>query len=198
MRKPPEIVTTAARISRLRHTKSTERAQAGGVDGGVESEKREALIWLSRAFRVPERPGHQLYTRMRPIPIRNRGAAPTCGATDPTVPENTVLCRAQSNDGVGQSLSMLTPALAIFFTSGFAALVYQVVWQRMLVIFSGADVHSATIVVAAFMAGLGCGSVGRTRRRPRIANEQHRPVRSGRVGGGRVRPAQSYAVLQRP
>ena len=55
---------------------------------------------------------------------------------------------------------MLTPALAIFFTSGFAALVYQVVWQRMLVIFSGADVHSATIVVAAFMAGLGCGSVG--------------------------------------
>jgi spermidine synthase len=30
----------------------------------------------------------------------------------------------------------------------------------MLVIFSGADVHSATIVVAAFMAGLGCGSLG--------------------------------------
>ena len=30
----------------------------------------------------------------------------------------------------------------------------------MLVIFSGADVHAATIVVAAFMAGLGCGSLG--------------------------------------
>src|SRR2546421_12485815 len=59
MRKPPEIFTTAARISRLRHTKSTERAQAGGVGGGVESEKREALIWLSRAFRLPERSGEQ-------------------------------------------------------------------------------------------------------------------------------------------
>jgi predicted membrane-bound spermidine synthase len=49
--------------------------------------------------------------------------------------------------------------LAIFFVSGFAALLYQVVWQRLLVIFSGADVYSATIVVAAFMAGLGCGSL---------------------------------------
>ncbi|HEV8347044.1 MAG TPA: fused MFS/spermidine synthase [Vicinamibacterales bacterium] len=46
----------------------------------------------------------------------------------------------------------------IFFTSGFAALVYQVVWQRMLVIFSGSDIQSTTIIVAAFMAGLGCGS----------------------------------------
>jgi predicted membrane-bound spermidine synthase len=53
---------------------------------------------------------------------------------------------------------MLLAALTVFFASGFAALLYQVVWQRMLTIFSGADVHSATIVVAAFMAGLGCGS----------------------------------------
>ena len=48
---------------------------------------------------------------------------------------------------------------ALFFLSGFAALLYQVIWQRLLVIFSGADVYSATIVVAAFMAGLGCGSL---------------------------------------
>lgn len=54
---------------------------------------------------------------------------------------------------------MLIPALAAFFLSGFAALLYQVAWQRMLVIFSGADVYSATMVIAAFMAGLGCGSL---------------------------------------
>ena len=47
----------------------------------------------------------------------------------------------------------------IFFASGFAALVYQIVWQRLLVIFAGSDVHSATIIVAAFMAGLGCGNL---------------------------------------
>lgn len=50
-------------------------------------------------------------------------------------------------------------ALLIFFLSGFAALLYQVVWQRLLVIFSGADVYSVTIIVAAFMAGLGAGNL---------------------------------------
>ena len=48
-------------------------------------------------------------------------------------------------------------ALGAFFLSGFAALVYQVVWQRMLVLFSGADVYASTLIVAAFMAGLGIG-----------------------------------------
>jgi predicted membrane-bound spermidine synthase len=46
-----------------------------------------------------------------------------------------------------------------FFISGFAALVYQIVWQRLLVLPIGADVHSTTLIVAAFMAGLGCGSL---------------------------------------
>lgn len=52
----------------------------------------------------------------------------------------------------------LFAALVLFFVSGFAALLYQVTWQRLLVFFSGADVHSVTVVVAAFMAGIGCGS----------------------------------------
>jgi predicted membrane-bound spermidine synthase len=47
----------------------------------------------------------------------------------------------------------------VFFLSGFAALVYQVIWQRLLMFFGGADVYSVTIIVSAFMAGLGFGSV---------------------------------------
>lgn len=50
-------------------------------------------------------------------------------------------------------------ALLVFFLSGFAALLYQVVWQRLLVFFSGADFYSVTIIVAAFMAGLGIGNL---------------------------------------
>jgi spermidine synthase len=50
-------------------------------------------------------------------------------------------------------------ALGIFFVSGFAALLYQVIWQRLLVIFSGADIYSITIIVGAFMAGLGIGNL---------------------------------------
>src|SRR5436853_3043993 len=50
-------------------------------------------------------------------------------------------------------------AFAVFFASGFAALLYQVVWQRLLVFFSGADVYSVTLIVTAFMAGLGVGNL---------------------------------------
>ncbi|MEZ5435735.1 MAG: fused MFS/spermidine synthase [Pseudomonadales bacterium] len=47
----------------------------------------------------------------------------------------------------------------LFFLSGFSALLYQVIWQRMLGLFSGADVYSATIIVSAFMLGMGVGSL---------------------------------------
>jgi spermidine synthase len=50
-------------------------------------------------------------------------------------------------------------ALVVFCASGFAALLYQVIWQRLLTIFSGADVFSATIIVASFMGGLGVGTL---------------------------------------
>ncbi|MDW8212865.1 MAG: spermidine synthase, partial [Roseiflexaceae bacterium] len=46
-----------------------------------------------------------------------------------------------------------------FFASGFSALLYQVIWQRILGFFSGADVYSVTIIVAAYMAGMGIGSL---------------------------------------
>jgi len=70
-----------------------------------------------------------------------------------------------SKEAISAARAWRPPALAaalpylLFFASGFAALLYQVVWQRMLVIFSGSDIQSTTIIVAAFMAGLGCGSV---------------------------------------
>lgn len=46
-----------------------------------------------------------------------------------------------------------------FFCSGFAALLCQIVWQRMLGIFAGSDTVSAALVVGAFLAGLGMGSI---------------------------------------
>jgi predicted membrane-bound spermidine synthase len=49
--------------------------------------------------------------------------------------------------------------LVVFFASGFAALLYQIIWQRMLTLFGGADVYSITIIVSAFMAGLGFGNL---------------------------------------
>ena len=45
-----------------------------------------------------------------------------------------------------------------FFLSGAAALVYQVIWQRILTLHTGIGVVSVALIVAAFMAGLGLGS----------------------------------------
>jgi spermidine synthase len=47
----------------------------------------------------------------------------------------------------------------VFFLSGFAALLYQIVWQRALYGIYGINVESVTMVVTAFMLGLGFGSV---------------------------------------
>jgi predicted membrane-bound spermidine synthase len=47
----------------------------------------------------------------------------------------------------------------VFFASGAAALIYQVVWQRALFTLFGVDIASVTVVVTAFMVGLGLGSL---------------------------------------
>lgn len=49
--------------------------------------------------------------------------------------------------------------LFLFFISGFTALLYQVVWQRMLGLFSGSDIRAITLVVAAYLLGLGLGGL---------------------------------------
>ena len=48
---------------------------------------------------------------------------------------------------------------ALFFVSGFTALLYQVAWQRMLGLFSGSDVRSVTIIIASYLLGLGIGNL---------------------------------------
>lgn len=47
----------------------------------------------------------------------------------------------------------------LFFCSGFPALIYQLVWQRALFGMFGVNAESVTVIVAAFMLGLGLGSV---------------------------------------
>lgn len=46
---------------------------------------------------------------------------------------------------------------ALFFLSGSAALIYQLAWQRLLVFYTGSDTVSISLIVTAFMSGLGLG-----------------------------------------
>lgn len=48
---------------------------------------------------------------------------------------------------------------AVFFLAGMPALIYQVVWQRVLKLYFGVDIYSTAVVVATFMLGLGLGSL---------------------------------------
>ncbi len=66
-----------------------------------------------------------------------------------------VVAAAPSTDGRSLPLPII---YALFLVSGAAALLYQVVWQRSLFALYGVNVEAVTIVVSAFMLGLGLGS----------------------------------------
>lgn len=56
--------------------------------------------------------------------------------------------------------SWLLPALSVFLLlSGFSALIYQVLWLRLLALTFGVTVHAAATVLASFMGGLALGSL---------------------------------------
>jgi predicted membrane-bound spermidine synthase len=48
---------------------------------------------------------------------------------------------------------------ALFFASGFAALLYQIAWQRMMFGWYGVDLDSVSVIVSIFMFGLGLGAI---------------------------------------
>lgn len=62
----------------------------------------------------------------------------------------------EGRQGWGARLSVL---FFLFFLSGCAALIYQIMWQRMLFTLFGVDLQSITIIVSVFMFGLGVGGL---------------------------------------
>lgn len=68
--------------------------------------------------------------------------------------------------------ALLLVLSALFFLSGTAALVYQVLWLRLLGLVFGVTVYAASTVWAAFMAGLAIGSLAGGR----VADRVRRPL----------------------
>ena len=87
---------------------------------------------------------------------------------------------------VARVFSAFAMTWLVFFVSGFAALLYQVVWQRSLFAIFGINIESVTVVVTAFMLGLGLGSlVGGT------SSREGRPAGAARLRRHRGRPSAS-------
>ncbi|GAB3699231.1 fused MFS/spermidine synthase [Spirosoma flavus] len=63
--------------------------------------------------------------------------------------------------------------LLLFFLSGFAALLYQIIWQRLLVFYTGSDTVSISLIVSAFMTGLGIGYLAGGRLADRSTSTQN-------------------------
>jgi spermidine synthase len=69
---------------------------------------------------------------------------------------------ARASDAGWRATSYTNPLpwwYLFFFFSGFPALLYQIVWQRALFTLYGVNIESVTMVVTAFMLGLGLGSL---------------------------------------
>src|SRR5262245_47978679 len=79
--------------------------------------------------------------------------------------------RARGVDAPGAPLA---PLLLLFFLSGASALIYQVLWMRLLALVFGVTVHAASTVLAAFMTGLALGSAAAGRFSDRV----QRPLRA--------------------
>src|SRR5215472_7070284 len=71
---------------------------------------------------------------------------------------NTMTSRLAESDRLGETF--LYPMIVlVFFGSGFAALVYQIIWQRALFTIFGINMEAVTVVVTGFLLGLGLGSL---------------------------------------
>src|SRR5215813_9384543 len=79
-----------------------------------------------------------------------------------------------------------TFALALFFFGGASALIYEVIWFRLLSLDFGVSVYAVSAVLTAFMGGLALGSWLLGRVAARRAAEQPEPAALLRL----------YALLQ--
>lgn len=67
--------------------------------------------------------------------------------------------KKSKSSALTQTNILLPLLLILFFFSGFAAIIYQLMWQRMLYTVFGIDLESITIIVSVFMFGLGLGGL---------------------------------------
>jgi spermidine synthase len=86
--------------------------------------------------------------------------APVCRMWVASYAMNTI-STANTKNSTTQSLSIMQVRpiiLLLFFISGISALVYEVVWVRMLSLSFGVSVYAVSAVLSAFMGGLAFGA----------------------------------------
>ena len=91
-------------------------------------------------------------------PELQRLGSPSCQ----TLPLDLALNMTEQSDmAAGQDTGRLAIILLrlVFFFSGAAGLIYQVVWQRLLTVYYGVGPVATTLIVSIYMLGLGLGAL---------------------------------------
>ena len=73
--------------------------------------------------------------------------------------ESKVNSGSAAHKGTSRRQAWTQALCTLFFFSGIPAIIYQLAWQRSLFRIFGVNIESVTIVVAAFLLGLGVGSI---------------------------------------
>jgi len=66
--------------------------------------------------------------------------------------------QSTQNTDLGNYRRITNILILLFFLSGMCALIYEVVWEKMLVLVFGISTYSTTVILASFMGGLVLGS----------------------------------------
>src|SRR5215469_687147 len=83
------------------------------------------------------------------------------------------MSRAQATPGPGPfAASEFPPLLLLFFGSGCAALIYELVWFQMLQLVIGSSALSLAVLLGTFMGGMFLGSLAV----PRLVSAHRHPV----------------------
>ncbi len=70
--------------------------------------------------------------------------------------------KKKSGDAPAYAVRSIRMVPLMFALSGFAAMVYQVLWTRALIYFVGLSTHAFTIILTCFLAGIALGSLAVT------------------------------------
>jgi len=84
-------------------------------------------------------------------------SSPSPGAVETTGKSGVVICPDFDRRLPDPILSVVIHG--VFVVSGISALLYQLIWQRSLLMLYGSNTESVAMVVTAFMLGLGLGSI---------------------------------------
>src|SRR5688572_12276668 len=84
---------------------------------------------------------------------------PDSGASGAPLDDAPTLTDQPARGEVWRARAAAAALLALVFGSGFAGLVYQMIFIRLSVLVFGATVDAVSTVVSAFVAGLAAGSV---------------------------------------